>query len=165
MLLCLHPNFKEQYILFKKNKLFDIRKTCNRQEILIESSLLITDYSNIFFDFAYLKKPIIYAQFDYDEYRNNHFKEGYFDYKKDGFGPICYNINCTINAIISQIENDCILKKFYQNKIKKFFYYFDEQNNKRIYLEILRDKNNNSTEYLILLIIIFIFLFKNKKYI
>ena len=161
-ILCLHQNFKEQYILFKKNKLFDIRKNCNRQEILIESSLLITDYSNIFFDFAYLKKPIIYAQFDYDEYRNNHFKEGYFDYKKDGFGPICYNINCTIKAIISQIEKNCILQKIYQIKIKKFFYYFDEQNNNRIYLEILRDKNNNSTEYFILLIFIFILLIKNK---
>ena len=159
-ILCLHNNFKEQYILFKKNKFFEIRKSCNRQEILIESSLLITDYSNIFFDFAYLKKPIIYSQFDYDEYRNNHFKEGYFNYNKDGFGPICYSINCTVQTIISQIEKNCKLQKYYNNKINKFFYYFDNQNTNRIYLKILGNKNNNSIEYPILLFFLLIIIIK-----
>ena len=160
-ILCLHKNFKEQYILFKTNNLFKIKKSCNKQKLLIESSLLITDYSNIFFDFAYINKPVIYSQFDYNEYRNNHYKKGYFDYKKDGFGPICYNINCTIKTIISLIEKKCKLRKYYKNKIKKFFYYIDDLNTKRTYEKILRNKNKNSIEYPILLFFILIIFIKS----
>ena len=45
--------------------------------------MLITDYSSIFFDFGYLNKPVIYSHFDYNEYRANHFRKGYFDYIKN----------------------------------------------------------------------------------
>ena len=38
------------------------------QKVLKESSILITDYSSVFMDFAYMKKPIFFYQFDYDEY-------------------------------------------------------------------------------------------------
>ena len=33
----------------------------------------------------------IYYHFDYDEYRNGHYSEGYFSYKNDGFGPVVIN--------------------------------------------------------------------------
>ena len=84
---------------------FLIEEKCNYQEFLLESSLLITDYSSIFFDFGYLRKPVIYSHFDYEKYRKSHYREGYFDYKYDGFGPVCFNINCTINEIIYEIKN------------------------------------------------------------
>ena len=31
----------------------------------------MTDYSSIFFDYANLKKPIIYYMYDFDDYKNN----------------------------------------------------------------------------------------------
>jgi len=79
----------------------------------MSSSLLITDYSNLFFDFAYLKKPIIYTQFDYEEYRKTQYKKGYFDYTIHGFGPVCYNLECTITKIISKLAGNCNLEKKY----------------------------------------------------
>ena len=108
---CLHHKFAAQSVDFIKNKLFVIKDICNYQKLLIEGSLLITDYSSIFFDFGYLKKPIIYTHFDYLEYRSNHYPEGYFNYKRDGFGPICNDINSTINAVIKLIKNNCLLNK------------------------------------------------------
>lgn len=48
------------------------------QELFNKSMLLITDYSSVFFDFAYLKKPVIYYRAG-DEYHN---KSGYFDFEK-----------------------------------------------------------------------------------
>ena len=33
------------------------------EDLLTESSLMVTDYSGVQFDFAYMKKPIIYYQF------------------------------------------------------------------------------------------------------
>lgn len=34
------------------------------------SNLLITDYSSVFFDYANLKRPILFYMYDYEEYRN-----------------------------------------------------------------------------------------------
>ena len=142
-IFCIHPNFKEQLSLFKGNKIFNIKKNCNLQELIVKSSLLITDYSSIFFDFGYIKKPVIYTQFDYLEYRKYHFSEGYFDYKKDGFGPICYDMKCTIKKIIFEIENKAKMEKIYLRRIKRFFKYSDSNNCYRVYIEL---KNNNKSK-------------------
>ena len=142
-LFCLHPNFSAQKKYFNQNKYFYIKDKCFQQNIFTKASLLITDYSSISFDFGYIGKPIIYVQFDYDEYRKKQFPKAYFDYQKDGFGPICYDIRCTIKNIRSQIENNCTLKKMYSKRIKRFFAYYDLQNNKRIYWNIIKKTNDN----------------------
>lgn len=49
------------------------------QTLLKESSLLITDYSSVFFDFAYMNKPILFYQFDKSDFQSHHYASGYFD--------------------------------------------------------------------------------------
>ena len=154
--LCLHPNFAAQSSFFEENEIFTVKKKFNYQELLLKASILITDYSSVFFDFGYLKKPVIYAQFDYTEYRNNHFPRGYFDYRRDGFGPICNNIECIINSIIFDLKNKCRLRIRYYKRIKRFFKYFDENNSYRTYLGIIgeREVKLNISFYIILYIIL-----------
>ena len=163
--LCLHPNYKSQWIDFNQNEIFSVVEKCDYQNLFRESSLLITDYSSIFFDFGYLKKPIIYAHFDYDDYRKSNYPKGYFDYKKDGFGPICKNLKCTIKQLILKIKKDCILEEKYLNRIKKFFFFADKKNNERIYNEIIMNKNkqlklNDFSFYKYFIFISFIFIYK-----
>ncbi|EBF5919858.1 capsular biosynthesis protein, partial [Campylobacter coli] len=62
------------------------------QELFCKSSLMITDYSSVAFEMAVLKKPVLYYQFDKDEFFAKHsYAKGYFDYEKDGFGEVCFN--------------------------------------------------------------------------
>ena len=138
--LCLHPNFAAQSSFFEENEFFIVKKRCNYQELLLKASILITDYSSVFFDFGYLNKPVIYTHFDYDEYRNNHFPNGYFDYKRDGFGPICNNMECILNSIIYYFKNKCRLRIMYYKRIKRFFKYCDENNAYRTYLGIISER-------------------------
>ena len=140
-IFCLHQNFAAQWIDFKKNQQFIIEENCNFHKLLIEGSLLVTDYSSLFFDFGYLKKPVIYTHFDYELYRASQYPEGYFDYKKDGFGPIYYDINTTVNAIIDSMKNNCQLKNKYLKRIKSFFSFFDEHNNDRLFRELTTKSN------------------------
>ena len=50
------------------------------QTLLKQSALLVTDYSSVFFDFAYMNKPILFYQFDEQAFRKYQYTEGYFDY-------------------------------------------------------------------------------------
>ena len=101
------------------------------QKLLKESIILITDYSSVFMDFAYMKKPVIYFQFDYKEYREKQYQDGYFDYKKNGFGPVVENTEALTKKFIAINENG--IENKYIERMDTFFELKDKNNCKRIY--------------------------------
>ena len=140
---CLHPTHCKQYVDFQGNDYVQINQGfVDYQKEFKEAKLLVTDYSSVFFDFAYLRKPVIYAQFDKEKFFNGEhvYDKGYFDYEKDGFGPVCYDYEKTLQTIIEYLNNDCKIKNQYLEKIDKFYAYNDDNNCKRVYEEILKLK-------------------------
>ena len=135
---CPHPNVLPQLKDFKENKFVEIeRKDINYQKEFCENSLMITDYSSVFFDFGYLRKPVIYFQYDKEEFFSGQlYNEGYFDYENMGFGPVCYNLNDLIENIINVIEKDCKNDDKYLNRIDNFFKFHDDKNCERVLNEI-----------------------------
>ena len=118
-----------------------------------------------------METPVIYTHFDYEEYRKKQYQQGYFDYKKNGFGPICFNISCTITTIKKEFENKCKLGKKYLKRINNFFAFTDENNNYRVYNAIVNEKSLNEAMYnriIFINILIYLILIKllklNKKY-
>lgn len=100
-------------------------------EVFKSSSLMITDYSSVAFDFAYLKKPLIYYQTEsFDEF---HYNKGYFDYETMGFGEITTNEEELISKIIEYVNRDCEMKEKYAKRVDEFFKFQDRNNSKRIY--------------------------------
>ncbi len=106
------------------------------QKLLKESPLLVTDYSSVFMDFAYMNKPVLYYQFDEEEFRQKHLPIGYFDYKKDGFGKILTTKDELVSNIINLIDNNYIDETKYTNRRKNFFEKRDQNNCLRIFLAI-----------------------------
>lgn len=108
------------------------RNKSNLQDLLKESKLLITDYSSIAFDCAYIRKPLIYYQFDQSKYYSNHFQKGYFDCERDGFGPVIKTEDILINKIKEYIlnRND---RSIYIERATRFFPIYDKENTKRNY--------------------------------
>ena len=143
-IFCLSPYFSAQWVDFTKNKIFEIKDYCNLSKLILDGSLLVTDYSSIFFEFGYINKPIIYTQFDYMEYRKFHYPEGYFNYQKDGFGPIYDNINQTVESIINYIKCNCSIEEKYLNRIQSFFIFLDNNNSERLYQHIMNIDNINA---------------------
>lgn len=99
------------------------------QELLNNSSLMVTDYSSVYFDFAYLKKPVIYYH-PVDDY---HYEESYFDYETMGFGEVISSEDDLIDKIGEYVENDCQMEEKYQGRVDDFFTYHDKNNCKRVY--------------------------------
>lgn len=102
-------------------------------QLIKECDILITDYSSVAMDFAYLEKPVIYYQFDYDQFRKGHLQEGYFNYMDDGFGPICCNKEQVIEALEEYINNDFEIEGKYIHRIAGFFDLRDKGNCNRTY--------------------------------
>lgn len=107
------------------------------QTLLKSCSCLITDYSSVAFDVAYMKKPVIYYQFDEEEYYSKHYQKGYFDYETMGFGKKCKSMTEVETEIAQVLENDCIMTQQYQKRVDDFFVYRDDQNCERVYRAIL----------------------------
>lgn len=137
-LFCMHPMQSQQWRDFDGNDVITVNEGFpDYQNEFVSSSLMITDYSSVAFDFSYLKKPVIYAQFDKEEfYRKHTYDEGYFDYERDGFGEVCYDLDSTVDAIIRLIENDCRNDEKYLKRVEKFYPYSDSHCCRRVYEHI-----------------------------
>lgn len=125
--------FENRYdkIVIAKFEKYDV------QELLKQSSLLITDYSSVFFDFAYMEKPVVFYQFDEDFYYSEHYQKGYFDYRTDGFGPVFTLSNEVVDELIKEINNNFYVCDTYLGRIKAFYELRDKNNCERIYQSIL----------------------------
>lgn len=113
-------------------------KDYNLQELLITSALMITDYSSVFFDMIYMKKPIIFYQFDYEKFRKGQYKEGYFDYFNNPFGNSYREIEPLMLELQNYVNNNFLVNDSYLLAHERYFPYFDTDNSERVYEEILK---------------------------
>ncbi len=137
-----HPNLMNNLDMFdhaKEVKFFGTEKPY--REIYAESDLVMTDYSSSVMDFAYLRKPLVYCQFDHEEFfAGDHvYTKGYFDYERDGFGEVTYDLESLVDTFIEYMKNECQLKDTYKERMDKFFAYRDCNNCERLYKRIKED--------------------------
>ncbi len=107
------------------------------QTLLKESKILITDYSSVYFDFAYMEKPEIFYQFDKTEFSNNQYKQTN-KYEEDAFGVVVAEEETLLDELENILKNNCKMEEKYIQRVKNTFIYKDDQNCKRIYEEILK---------------------------
>lgn len=111
----------------------------NIQQLLKESALLITDYSSVCYDFAYMYKPILYYQFDKECFEAHQYNEGkWFNYEENGFGEIAYDQETLLNLLARYLNSGNIMPDKYKKRVDSFFAYHDHDNCKRIFDEISR---------------------------
>lgn len=106
------------------------------QRLLNTSDIMITDYSSVSFDFAYMRRPVIYYQFDRNRIINSIYKNSYFDFEKNGFGPIAEDRGSLINELEKFLENGLSNVPKYIARCEQFFPYQDRNNCSRIYNRI-----------------------------
>ncbi len=103
-------------------------------ELIMECSLLITDYSSVCWDVYYQGKPVIFYQFDIDKY--NKTQGAYMDLRNDLFGDRTESQEELLNLLEEAIENGFDLKSQYAKMREGMYKYIDHNNSKRICEEI-----------------------------
>ena len=134
-----HPNILPYIDLFDKSPgVVHFGMSDEYRDVYAESALVLTDYSSLAFDFAYLYRPVIYTQFDKERFFGGEhaYRRGYFDYERDGFGDVVYDYESTVAALISHINSGCQLKGKYKERIDTFFTFRDGRSCSRIVKKI-----------------------------
>ncbi len=103
------------------------------QDLLIHSDILITDFSSVFFDYAYMRKPVVYYQYDEAAFRAEQYAKGYFDYRENGFGEVVETQDALLNNLQHILDNDLRPDEKYLNRMNTFFKFNDQNNCKRVY--------------------------------
>jgi len=105
---------------------YDFSEYDDIAELYLVSDMLITDYSSVFFDYANLKRPILFYTYDLEKYRDT-LRGFYIDIEKEVPGPLVMSSDEVIEAIlnIDQINND------YKNRYEDFYNRFCQWDNGR----------------------------------
>lgn len=127
ILFMIHPLMKkyaEKFNVGAECMLADA--TLSYRDALAKGMLLVTDYSSVAFDFSFLKKPVIYYQFDKNQFFREHtYKPGYFDYENNGLGEVYESEKDIVNAIVKYLKRDCALRPKYEKRIDDLWKYKD----------------------------------------
>lgn len=136
-----HPSLSE---LLPKNALPDYvqlhpQPGVSLHDLILESAAFITDYSSTAFDAAYIDCPVLYFQFDDSTflYGDHPARPGYFDFQRDGFGPVAATAQ-ELQQNLAELESkDFRMPDRYADRVEKTFTYRDASNCSRIFESIL----------------------------
>ena len=134
LIYLIHPILSPQINDFDRNDYVEIMGgasgNVNYEKMLSESSLMVTDHSGIQYDFAFMKKPLVYY---HPESLPPQYEAKTMDYETMGFGPVCKNHESVVDEICAHMEDECRLRDEYARRIDDFFAYTDRSNCKRVY--------------------------------
>lgn len=98
------------------------------QTLLRQASLLVTDYSSVFYDFSYMKKPVLFYPFDKKRYYTDHHSYSGAPYP---FGEFYDNEDSLVRAIRKYAERDFEISAKASKEVDDFFIYKDRHNSQR----------------------------------
>ena len=119
----LHYEMQPFARLFEPNPYVDIlsKEESDVQNLLTAASALVTDYSSVFFDCAFMGKPIIHCLFDENRFFGTQYRRSYFDIRTTGFGEVCCTHDEFINALRATIESGLQPAPEYAARVESFF--------------------------------------------
>ncbi|URM33428.1 bifunctional glycosyltransferase family 2 protein/CDP-glycerol:glycerophosphate glycerophosphotransferase [Cytobacillus firmus] len=95
---------------------FNLSKYDDIAELYLISDILITDYSSVFFDYANLRRPILFFTYDLEKYRDT-LRGFYIDMEKELPGPLLKSTDEVLDAI----ENIESVNKNYKHSYDEFY--------------------------------------------
>jgi hypothetical protein len=98
------------------------------QDLLKRASLLVTDYSSVFYDFSYMKKPVVFFPFDSSQFFSQHHNHSGSEYP---FGDYVSSKNQMIDVLKEYAKNDFRISDSALKEVENFFVFWDQDNTER----------------------------------
>lgn len=117
---------------------YNVSKYDDISELYLISDILITDYSSVFFDYANLKRPMLFFTYDLEKYRDV-LRGFYIDIEKEVPGPLLF----TTEEVVDSIKNIDLIEQKYKSRYEEFYNRFcgweDGQASKKVVESVFRD--------------------------
>jgi CDP-glycerol glycerophosphotransferase (TagB/SpsB family) len=115
---------------------YDVSHHTDISELYLISDLLITDYSSVFFDYANLKRPMIFYVYDIENYRDT-LRGFYFDFEEKAPGPLAK----TTEEVIHHIQHkEQLVQSNFEEFYEKFCYLESGDSSKRVVEKVFQPK-------------------------
>ncbi|SHI73414.1 CDP-glycerol glycerophosphotransferase, TagB/SpsB family [Tessaracoccus bendigoensis DSM 12906] len=140
----LHPSHAAEAFRFRGTDRISIGEyPHDYRDFFAHGEVLVTDYSSVAFDFAYLRKPVVYVQGDREEFFGGHlYREGYFSYDDDGFGPVVATVPELVDTLRDLIVDSCAMPARYRDRVDSFFAFSGGGNSQRL-VEAIQDADRS----------------------
>ena len=91
--------------------------------LFARAAVMVTDYSSVAFNAAYIDRPVVYFQFDAERmFGGEHVGQGgYFDYRRDGFGPVTETVDEAVQEIVTALDGGRTPQEPYASRIAETF--------------------------------------------
>lgn len=106
-------------------------------DLYLMADMLITDYSSVFFDYANLKRPMIFYVYDLEEYRDT-LRGFYFDFETKAPGPLVRTTDGLIDEIKKVDQDGFQITERHEEFYKQFCYLEDGQASERVVRRLLQ---------------------------
>jgi len=138
----LHPKFRDYIDLFEFDSPY-IQKVSFLEtpvdELIMQSSLMISDYSSAIWEMYYMKKPCLFYHFDKEDYLA--YEGAYMDLDRDLFGDVAFQADELVTLVEEYAERNFQEKEVYAQLRSKYFSVVDTNNTKRVYEAIEAKKD------------------------
>ncbi|MDO4898119.1 MAG: CDP-glycerol glycerophosphotransferase family protein [Rothia sp. (in: high G+C Gram-positive bacteria)] len=100
------------------------------QQLIVDADIFLTDYSSLAYDCAYVGTPVAYYQFDRQTmFAGGHtYRQGYFDYYRDGLGPVLESADQLVQWLEETLAADCATERQYEFRRRQTYRYLDGNN-------------------------------------
>ncbi len=120
---------------------YNLSKYDDISELYLISDILITDYSSVFFDYANLKRPMLFYTYDLEKYRDI-LRGFYFDIEELVPGPLLYTTESVIDAILNIDEISREYKQRYDEFYQRFCGWEDGHAAENVVKSVFMNGNN-----------------------
>ena len=137
-----HPNMRAYFRdknVFGVHVEISLSDSGDIQSAFKDAAVLITDYSSVAFDMAFLQKPVLYYQFDEQEmFSGTHtYTPGYFAYRRDGFGPVSETADTLLAHLEEMLQRGVEPVEPYLTRMRSAFRFRDGHACERVYEAIM----------------------------
>ncbi|WP_161604974.1 CDP-glycerol glycerophosphotransferase family protein [Cellulomonas massiliensis] len=138
--LLLHPNMRKYAHHFESDVVSVVRQgDVDVQRMLKASAVLITDFSSVCWDFAFLHKPVLFFQFDRSELVRK--RAPHIDFDSSLPGPIAATPAALVREVRATIERGLQMEPEHVRRADQFIAHRDQHNCERIERVVARSWN------------------------
>jgi CDP-glycerol glycerophosphotransferase (TagB/SpsB family) len=124
LIIRLHPyiackvNLNKYFKDDSTKRIFDFSTYPKLNTLLICCDILITDYSSIIYEYALMKKPMIFYPYDLEEFQKSG-RGFYGDYRSIVPGPVVFKTEDIVDIINKKMVNNYDMDEFLKNYLER----------------------------------------------